>query len=206
MGVLEKAANEARTPLQKIKEPLRGYSLALPGTFQWWNAALAMEALVLARIPLTADCVRHGLATVSWPGRFEEIISNVILDGAHNPHSARILAETWNELRPGKKATLVFSAVSSKDIGGILAHLAPLAARLFICPVDTPRAVPPAEIAAQVPASSATSVRISTSLAEALHAAGPPSEENPVLIAGSLFLVGEARAHYLGGDFQPSLQ
>ncbi len=95
-------------------------------------------------LSLNSDSVRHGLANVSWPGRFEQIRPGVVLDGAHNPHSAKVLAETWNAEFPGTKALLVFSAVAAKDIAGILDILAPLASRVFLCPVHTPRAVPAA--------------------------------------------------------------
>ena len=201
--VLEKVANETRAPIEFITAPLAGYPVALPGEHQQWNAALAVAALHRAGIPLRAENVRHGLAHVSWPGRFEEIQPGVILDGAHNPHAALALARTWNTRFPGQKAALVFSAVSSKDIAGILEILAPLASRIFLCPVDTPRAVSPQELAAQLPPD-APPHAVFGNFADAFTAAlalGPP-----VLVAGSLFLVGEARAHLTGADFQSCSQ
>ncbi|HSP43235.1 MAG TPA: cyanophycin synthetase [Luteolibacter sp.] len=201
--MLEKSANEARAPIEFIAEPLRGYHIALAGTHQQWNAALAVTALHRAGVPLNADIVGHGLSHVSWPGRFEEIRPGVILDGAHNPHAARILAETWRERFGDRKAAMVFSTVAAKDTRGILTELAPLAAEILICPVDTPRAVPVSEIAALLP-ESAPPHRCFAGFADAFAAAGATG--HPVLVAGSLFLVGEARAQFTDGDFQPSLQ
>jgi dihydrofolate synthase/folylpolyglutamate synthase len=201
--VLEMEANITRSPLEFIEKPLLGYSIALPGEHQQWNAALAVAALYRAQLPLNTDCVRHGLANVSWPGRFEKFRSDLVLDGAHNPQAAAVLAQTWNTEFPGKKPSLVFSAVSAKDITGILEILAPLASRILLCPVATPRAAPATELAACLPAD-APSHEIFPDF-EAAFTAAQQSDE-PILITGSLFLVGEARAFLTSKTFQSSSQ
>ena len=201
--VLEMEANELRTPLEFIAEPLLGYPMALAGDHQKWNAALAVAALHRAGLPLNSDSVSHGLRTVSWPGRFEMIRPNVVLDGAHNPHAAIVLATTWRERFPGKKAALVFSAVGGKDIAGILEILAPLASRIFFCPVASPRAISATEIAGFLP-SDAPPHEVFDSFENAF-AAGE-SQGSRILVAGSLFLVGEARAFLTSEKFQPSAQ
>ncbi len=215
--VLEKEANETRAPLTFIEEPLLGYPIALAGEHQQWNAALAVAALHKAGLPLNSDSVRHGLSNVSWPGRFEEIEPGLILDGAHNPHSAQVLADTWKSRFRETRPTLLFSAVAAKDIAGILAILAPLASRILLCPVDTPRAVSAEELATHLPPGSPPHEVFPTFQA-ALAAARQSQISNlksdivnlqavpPILIAGSLFLVGEARAHLTATDFQSSMQ
>ncbi len=201
--VLEKEANETRTPLEFITEPLLGYPMALVGEHQKWNAALAVSAMHRAGLPLNSDSVRYGLTHVSWPGRFERIRADVVLDGAHNPHAAKVLSDTWKTQFPATKASLVFSAVAAKDISGVLEILAPLASRIFICPVDTPRAVSATELAAYLPEGAAPHETFGAfeSAFAAARAHGAP-----VLVAGSLFLVGEARAFLTNGDFQASTQ
>ncbi len=204
--VLEKEANERRSPLSFVEQPLEGYSLTLPGPHQRWNAALALECLYAAGVHLSYGVVQHGLSVVRWPGRFERLEHagrEVILDGAHNPQGAAMLAETWREQFRGRKASLVFSAVAAKDVQGILALLAPLASAIHICPVDTPRALPPEELAAALPEGAPPHVCHAT-FGAAFDAA--LKEDGPVLIAGSLFLVGEARARIAGGHFQSSTQ
>lgn len=201
--VLEKAANETRAPLEFIVQPLLGYPMALAGTHQQWNAALAVAALHAAGLPLREESLRHGLTHLQWPGRFEEIQPDIILDGAHNPHAATVLAQTWRGKFGDRKASLVFSAVAAKDIAGILEILAPLAERIFFCPVDTPRAVIPQELAGYLPAC-APPHECHDRFADAFAAA--LAMNIPVLVAGSLFLVGEARAFLTGGDFQSSTQ
>ena len=201
--VLEKEANEIRAPLEFIEQPLLGYSIALPGEHQKWNAALAVAALHRAGLPLSSDSVRHGLANVAWPGRFEKIRPGVVLDGAHNPHAAKVLAATWCAEFPGQNPSLIFSAVAAKDISGILEILAPLAVEIFLCPVDTPRAVAAAELASCLPAN-APPHELFDSFKSAFAAA--QTRRAPILVAGSLFLVGEARALLTHGTFQPSSQ
>jgi len=201
--VLEKEANEMRSPIEFIREPLLGYSMALIGAHQQWNAALAVAALHRAGLALSADSVRYGLTKIDWPGRFEVIRPRIVLDGAHNPQGAQILAETWRSSYPDRKAALIFSAVDGKDIPAILAVLAPLASQIFFCPVDTPRAVPAEELATQLP-ENAPPHQVFTDFKSAFTAA--QSHDDLMLIAGSLFLVGEARAYLTNGNFQSSTQ
>jgi dihydrofolate synthase/folylpolyglutamate synthase len=202
---LEKEANGRRTPLHFINEPLGGYGIALAGEHQKWNAALALAALHKLGVRLGYESVSEGLAKVSWPGRFERISSEgveVILDGAHNPHAGKVLRETWlREIGEGV-GTLIFGAVESKDVAGILAELRGLTERMIFCKVGTMRGLPTDELrkfltdGEQVPCFGA--------FAAAMEAARKSG--GPVLVAGSLFLVGEARAELLGGEFLSSVQ
>ena len=219
--VLEQAASQSRSPLEFIAEPLLGYAVALPGPHQRWNAALAVAALHRAGVPLNFDGIQHGLANMRWPGRFEVFPAAsvpaasvpaasvpaaslpIVLDGAHNPHAAAALAATWQAAFPGQAAALVFSAVASKDIAGILALLAPLASNIFFCPVATPRAVSCAQLAAALPPG-APPHQSFDAFPAAFSAALATGD--PVLVAGSLFLVGEARAFLTQGRFQASAQ
>ena len=112
----------------------------------------------------------------------------MVFDGADNAEGAVALADAWRESFGEKKCSLVFSAVAAKDVKGIVASLEPLAAKVHICPVDTPRALETSELAA---AFSGESER-HDSVQSALDAAG--KDDLPVLVAGSLFLIGEAKA------------
>lgn len=201
--VLEREANERRSPIEFITEPLLGYPMVLAGEHQRWNAALAVAALHRLGISLSSESVGYGLSHVSWPGRFESIRPGIILDGAHNPQSAEALAITWRQNFGEKKPALIFSSVSGKDIRGILEILAPLASGIFLCPVNTPRAVSPELLATQLPPGAPPHGTF-TSFQAAFAAA--ESTGAPILIAGSLFLVGEARAIFTQENFQASSQ
>lgn len=206
-SVLKKEANEKRSPIEFVEDALTGYPIALEGPHQARNAALAIAALHQLGLRLDYDIVRHGLSKVNWPGRFERFPATdrpeIILDGAHNPHAAEVLAATWRQRFGEAQATLIFSAVSSKDIGGILAVLAPLAERIHLCPVDTPRAVSASDLAASLPENTPPHRTFETFQA-ALDASLP--HPAPILIAGSLFLVGEAKARLEGRTFQSCTQ
>ena len=190
--VLEREANERRTPLTFVTQPIGGYTIGLPGAHQKWNAALALECLHAAGIRLDYETVQYGLSSVRWPGRFEivsEGAQTMVFDGAHNAEGAIVLAEAWRERFGEKKCSLVFSAVAAKDVKGIVASLEPLAVKVNVCAVDTPRALPTAELAA---AFSVGLPEQHESVGEALDAA--LKDGLPVLVAGSLFLIGEAKA------------
>lgn len=203
--VLEKEANEKRSPLTFIAEPLEGYGIALAGNHQKWNAALALSALHHLGVRLGFESVSDGLAKVSWPGRFERISSEgkeIILDGAHNPHAGKVLRETWLAEFGERTGTLIFGAVESKDVSGILRELHGLCARMIFCKVGTLRGLPTTELVKCLPDGAVAECH--ETFAEAILAAR--KHEGPVLIAGSLFLVGEARAELLGGEFLASVQ
>lgn len=205
MEVLEKEANERRSPLRFIEEPLEGYGIALAGMHQKWNAALALAALHSLGLRLGYESVAEGLAKVSWPGRFERIPSDgieVILDGAHNPHAGKVLRETWLAEIGAGKGTLVFGAVESKDVSGILTELRGLTARMFFCQVGTMRGLPTDELLKCL--TDGERAECFPTFSEAMQAAR--TYGGPILIAGSLFLVGEARAELLGGEFLASAQ
>jgi dihydrofolate synthase/folylpolyglutamate synthase len=197
-----------RCPLTFVGEPLLGYFISLPGAHQKWNAALAAAALHAAHVPMRFESLQDGLSSVRWPGRFEVVRTRssaypVVLDGAHNPHAAHVLAQTWMEVFPGEKPVMVFSAVATKDVSGILAELAPLAEHIHICPVATPRALATGELIAFLPGDSPPFTAFDSFGAafDAALACG-----RPILVAGSLFLVGEARARLNGGSFQACTQ
>ena len=204
---LEKEANQKRTPLSFIDQPLEGYGIALPGKHQKWNAALALAALHALGLPLNYESVAEGLSKVRWPGRFERITSGefeIILDGAHNPHAAKVLRETWiAEIGEGK-GTLIFGAVESKDISGILDELRGLNQRIIFCKVGTTRGLPTSDLIKSLPADEQASAECYDTFPEALAAA--KAYKDRILVAGSLFLVGEARANLLDKAFLASAQ
>jgi len=149
--VLEREANERRTPLTFVAQPIGGYTIGLPGAHQRWNAALALECLHAAGFRLDYETVQYGLSSVRWPGRFEVVSEGgqtMVFDGAHNAEGAVVLAEAWRERFGEKKCSLVFSAVATKDVKGIVASLEPLAEKVHLCAVDTPRALSTSELAA----------------------------------------------------------
>jgi len=170
--------------------------IALRGDHQRGNAALAAAALrALARsgVPIAEDAIALGIATARWPGRLEEV-GGVLLDGAHNPDGAAALAAALAALHPGRPVELVFGVLADKDHGGMLHALAPAARRLHLVAPATPRARAAADLHAQALALGADA-DVHDGLEDALRCARRAAADGAlVCVAGSLYLVGEARA------------
>ncbi len=205
--VLEEIANMVRSPLRFIEDPLAGYPLALAGQHQRHNAAIAVEALYTLGYPLRVDSVSFGLADVKWPGRFDRRPEHrLILDGAHNPHGAAVLATTWRDWFPREQAILIFSALTDKDPTAMLEVLRPIAGHLILCPVDSPRTrdTVSLDMAARAAGFLPENITLTANLSQALAAATQFSGTS--LLTGSLYLVGEAIALLEGQERQKSAQ
>jgi len=153
--------------------------------------------------PLAVDeaAVRRGLAAVHWPGRMELLdathlgLDRVLLDGAHNPAGAAALASALRELGV-RNPVLVLGAMRGKRIHGLLRALAPLTPRPVFTRVPDPGALPPAALlrAWQRVAPDGDPGRVAATPREALAmAAGLGRGRQPIVVAGSLYLVGAVR-------------
>ena len=189
--------------------------VALRGRHQAANVAVAdatldaLEAAGIATVP--PDARRRGYATAIWPGRLELLRihdRDVLLDGAHNPAGAAALATALEDLRPqlsggpasdSPPLTLVVASMADKDADGIITALvassALRGARVICTSVDVPRAMPAEALASRW---RAIAPDLAVQAIEPAHRAldlalaGAPG---PVVVAGSLYLVGDARGH-----------
>src|SRR5262249_39821381 len=103
--VIRARAAECGSPLQVVKETYHESPVGLRGEYQKRNAALAIAAIHAAKIELDEKAIVRGLAAVEWPARFQKWDERTIIDGAHNPDAAHILAETWRDVFGDQKAT-----------------------------------------------------------------------------------------------------
>jgi dihydrofolate synthase/folylpolyglutamate synthase len=181
--------------------------LALAGAHQRDNAAIAcaLAREAAARFGRTLDdaTVARALATVVWPGRLERIDDGLLLDAAHNAEGAAALARALGEVAPGRRIVLVTSIVSDKDPEAILAALAPAAQAVVATRSDNPRALSPdalATVARRHFGEVAVDAEPRAALAEARRRA---SAGGLVVVCGSMFLVGELRAHLRGEPVDP---
>ena len=190
--------------------------VGLRGRHQAANVAVAdalLDALEAAGIAATdAAARRRGYADARWPGRLELLTvpgpdgraTDVLLDGAHNPAGAATLAAALGDLRPflvppsPAPLTLVWASMADKDVAGTVAAMTRSAelrgARVVCTRVDAPRALDPAALAAAWRQADpdlrvVTAATPDAALEDALRAA-----PGPVVVAGSLYLVGAARA------------
>ncbi|KUZ70766.1 bifunctional folylpolyglutamate synthase/dihydrofolate synthase [Burkholderia ubonensis] len=100
---------------------------ALRGANQLINASAALAALESLRavLPVSAQDIRLGLANVELPGRFQVLPGKpaIVLDVAHNPHAAAVLAQNLGNMGFFPYTYAVFGAMHDKDIDGVLRHL-----------------------------------------------------------------------------------
>ena len=164
--------------------------LGLRGAYQKRNAALALAALRALPHFLASEAeIAKGLAEVKWPGRFEEIAPQVIMDGAHNPPAIRVLVDSWKEAYGEQKARCIYAGSADKALDEVLALLSPIVGEWILPPVQSPRILPPADMAEKVHAISSAPITLPESLQQALAPLPPHT-----LICGSFFLLGEAKA------------
>jgi dihydrofolate synthase/folylpolyglutamate synthase len=177
-----------------------GLRLGLLGRHQAHNAALAVlaaERLADAGLPVPEAAVRAGLAGARWPGRCDYHPGRpaVLLDGSHTDGSARALAALLAELFPRRRIALIFGALRDKRVGAMAAALFPLAAAVHLVRPPEERGLEPREVLRRVPAAlrarCVAEPDLGAAAAAARRTAGPGGL---VVVAGSLFLVGEALA------------
>ena len=215
LAALHESAAECGVALRVVEEPLPAHFMpGLVGSHQRGNAALALALLDSAGFHPSAEAVSKGLSAVSWPGRFQKLRHagrELVLDGAHNLHAARRLAATWREEYGNGRCTLIFGALADKDPGALLAELAPLASEVFLVRVDSPRTADPEALATTISGQKIAIHTVHTlsqawkRVFEGQKIAGE-APQCPVLLAGSLFLVGEALAVISGGHSTPRMQ
>ena len=170
---------------------------ALAGRHQGANASIAIAAAeVLSRIwrPVDKAKVLKAVRETRWEGRLETVRRRplVILDGAHNVEGVTALVAHVNEVI-GRQVVLVFAAMQDKDLRSMTRILFPVASTVVLTRVPYKRSATPGELLAAAPAfrgrvllepDTRTAVRLA--LAESRG-------RTPVVIAGSLFLIGEVK-------------
>ena len=195
--VIRARAAECETPIEFVAASYDKTPIALAGSHQRQNAALAVAAIRAGKIKIDDAAIARGLATLDWPARFQRWDERTIIDGAHNPAAARVLAETWREIFGNQPATLILAILSDKDLRGICESLAPISDYVFLPKIRSERAAPPDELAKVL--STITPLlpySVTPSIDEALAKA--QMRPAPILITGSLHFAGEALAYLQG--------
>jgi dihydrofolate synthase / folylpolyglutamate synthase len=184
---------EAKGPWGTLSDLVIG----IRGPHQVENACTALAALHTldaAGIRMPEKSIRIGLANARWPGRFERIrVENrdVVFDGAHTPAAATALVEAWHDAGEMSPANVVLGMGADKDARAFLMALRPLIDHLIVTRANSPRAAS-AELVADAAAALGISHEIQPSVAAAIATANA-RDGAPVLITGSLFVVGEGR-------------
>jgi dihydrofolate synthase/folylpolyglutamate synthase len=190
-----------RLDLEGVYGQYTEIDLRMRGRHQVANFAVAVAAVesLLGR-DLDEAAVREAAARTTSPGRMELVGTEplILCDGAHNPDGMAALSAALQEEFPGVRWSVVFGAMLDKDVRAMLRHLGGSAIEFHAAAADTPRATPSAQMARLVDEVLGVPVAAHPSVAEAVAAARATGA--PVLITGSIYVVGEARrALHVGG-------
>jgi dihydrofolate synthase/folylpolyglutamate synthase len=190
-----------------LTTPRREAALAtpLPGAHQAWNSALAARAAELlpeTALLLTPERLAEGVRRVRWPGRLERFEVGgraVLLDGCHNTEGAAALAAFLADAGLAGRCPLVFGAMADKDVEGIARILFPAVLGVTLVAAPSPRAASAEELSRRVPGAPG-GVWTGPGVVEAIGALLARGGSAPIIVAGSLYLVGEARAWLLANS------
>ena len=176
---------------------------ALRGANQLLNASGALAALeaLRERLPISAQAVRVGLASVELPGRFQIVPGQpaLVLDVAHNPHSVAALALNLDQMGFFPRTFAVFGAMHDKDLAGVVGKLAHLVDDWLLTDLPLPRAAKASELAECIEAVAAAGpagraaprVSVHASPREALAAALAQADPaDRIVVFGSFYTVG----------------
>jgi len=193
-AVVTQRARELGSPLQRISAR-EGVRNGMWGRHQRINASLS---LALAEVIGLADdrASRAALATVQVAGRTERIgrEPQILLDGCHNPAGAAALSAALRAHPVDGRTDLVLSVGRDKDARGIVEPLLPLVSRIWVTAYREGREPTPAEELAAAVRALGVDVRVFPDASDALRAAiDDLGASDRVVVAGSLFLVGEVR-------------
>ena len=177
----------------------REFVLPLLGAHQLRNASVALDtvqALSARGWAIPDGAVRNGLASVTWPARFE-VLSHAplfILDGGHNPQCAQAMAGVLRDYLPGQKVTFLMGVLADKDYNAILDTLVPFAAGFVCLTPDSPRALSAEDLAKAIQDKCDSPVAVCGGAATAIPSALDTGL--PVVAFGSLYLAGAIRTAF----------
>jgi len=189
-----------------IHVSLERLSPGIPGRYQADNAALALaaaEALSRPAMHLPETALRNGISAAHWPGRMETIAGSppLLLDGAHNRAGAAALAEALAEYRY-RKLFLVIGIMADKAVSEIVSALAPLAVTCYCVSPAIERAMDDVKLAAIISDLGMPAKACGSVAAGIQSARGDAESGDLILVCGSLFTVGEAKAWLAGTEFE----
>ena len=196
---------------------IEGLSLPAGGLWQAENGASAIAAAVLLRdrgFVIADDSIRLGLQKARWPGRMELLEVAVpaggsraeapdslhfLLDGAHNEAGVRLLVETLETFAGYDRIVLIWASMGDKNYSDMLNAIARKADYLLLTRPDSERAATPEQLAAALDSRAGKQYECLSTVAEALARAKVlASPGDLVVVAGSLYLIGEFRKLLMG--------
>ncbi len=186
---------------------LTNLKTSLIGRHQPENAGVAIQLFEcycrIKGIPVAEKAIRNGLQKTHWPARMERLSKEplILLDGAHNPHAMRRLVETMKKEFKDYNISILFSALSTKNVDEMLALLLEIPnARIYVTTFDYPKAIELDDKFENAADKRVTIVSLwQFGLGEVLE---KMTDEDLLLVTGSLYFVSDVRALLLemGGE------
>lgn len=176
----------------------RNIHTGLLGNHQINNAALVLascEILNKNNLDLTPQNIKDGLVQNRWPGRLEIVSWSplILLDGAHNFIAARNLAGYLSENLSDRNITLVVGILDDKPCAAMLKSLIPFCSRVILTSPKIDRALPPEKLYPMAK-EMISDIHIIPDVDKAvIHAIETALPKDAICVAGSLYVVGEAK-------------
>jgi dihydrofolate synthase/folylpolyglutamate synthase len=144
---------------------------------------------------LDEGAAHRALGAVTFPGRFELVRADppVVLDGAHNPQAAEVLAGAIREAFSGEKPVILLGVLADKDVTGIVRALIDVAAGFVAARNSSHRTLLAHDLAQVVERLTGTCPPAEEDLGRAIETAVRLAGPAGVVVTGSLYTVGEAR-------------
>jgi len=171
-------------------------AIGLAGRHQVDNACLALAGLDLLREKgwaLDERRAMKGLERAVWPARLEWIDGRTLIDGAHNAHGARALAQYVREFLPGRRIVCVVGMMKDKDTEECARIFAGMADAVVATQIAYQRALPCGQLAEQLAAHGASAEAVPDEREAVARARALAGEDGVVLVCGSLYLAGDVR-------------
>jgi dihydrofolate synthase/folylpolyglutamate synthase len=188
--------NDGRFDYRGLNQYFPDIQLSLRGRHQRANASVALAALELSqpRFAVSERVLRQGLETVDWPGRLEIMLDRptVILDGAHNMEGIRALVDEMNDFRQGRRVRLLFATMADKEWQLMLGTLTQTVDEVMFTRVKMERSADPDLLAKSVGEKIPHRV-IRDSPVALRKLLEEARSDDIILVAGSLYLLGEVR-------------
>ncbi|WP_394241702.1 bifunctional tetrahydrofolate synthase/dihydrofolate synthase [Vibrio astriarenae] len=158
------------------------------------NAATALMALGCAELDISDVNIVKGLESATLPGRMQVLGESpqVLLDVAHNPHSAEYLVEQLKKKYPERTIRTVVAMLHDKDIEATLSVLGQLSSHWYPASLSGPRAASAEELISHLPTVTSTFSTPVEAYQMALHEA---DDSDLILVVGSFHTVGEVLQH-----------
>ena len=165
------------------------YTLTNQGSYQVGNAALAASIVRFIIPELAADVFQRGVRLASWAGRFEEVLPNVYVDGAHNEMGIERLVQSA-EILP-RPHVAVFAALKDKEYGNMVHQLTEAFDTVIVTEFDFFRAARAQELAEN------QNVQTMTPYTQAIDTALENQGTGSIIVTGSLYFISEAREYLI---------